>query len=298
MDIHIKIEKKHFYIFLFVGLVIGLITIVNAYLTGQPASKVGHDYGELESVQRVISGSCTSNVMVGVDANGNVICEGDDGITSENDPTVIASVKDGVSWSEIFSIPAGFADGVDNGITSENDPRVGAIELNKWCIGDGIHVQCNQNPPGGVDTRCDTQNTCTNVYATETLFGQNLKDQVDDNIVSYSNLQIGTNTLSRNLDVRGEFSCPSCIGSVDILDGSITSDDLGVDSVGVTEIIANSVGESEIAQNIYVKSYYFTIGSSAYTSCLTGDVALADVFMPQPSSDPDIYLRLCGTRNT
>jgi len=36
------------------------------------------------------------------------------GITTETDPTVLASVKDGVSWSELSSIPSGFADGVDN----------------------------------------------------------------------------------------------------------------------------------------------------------------------------------------
>ncbi len=36
------------------------------------------------------------------------------GITSESDPTVPSSLKDGVSWSEISDIPTGFADGVDN----------------------------------------------------------------------------------------------------------------------------------------------------------------------------------------
>ena len=43
------------------------------------------------------------------------IADGDDvGLTTESDPTVIASVKDGVSWDEIQNIPAGFADGIDN----------------------------------------------------------------------------------------------------------------------------------------------------------------------------------------
>jgi hypothetical protein len=37
-----------------------------------------------------------------------------DGITEESDPTVAESVKDGVSWSELSGIPAGFADGTDN----------------------------------------------------------------------------------------------------------------------------------------------------------------------------------------
>jgi len=41
---------------------------------------------------------------------------------AETDPTVPANLKDGVSWTEVASIPAGFADNVDNtGITSESD---------------------------------------------------------------------------------------------------------------------------------------------------------------------------------
>jgi len=32
----------------------------------------------------------------------------------ETDPTVLTSVKDGVSWSELSGIPSGFADGVDD----------------------------------------------------------------------------------------------------------------------------------------------------------------------------------------
>jgi len=36
---------------------------------------------------------------------------------SETDPTVAASVKDGVDWSELTGIPAGFADGTDNDTT-------------------------------------------------------------------------------------------------------------------------------------------------------------------------------------
>ena len=38
----------------------------------------------------------------------------DGGSFTETDPTVLTSVKDGVSWKEIVNIPAGFADGIDN----------------------------------------------------------------------------------------------------------------------------------------------------------------------------------------
>ena len=68
------------------------------------------------------------------------------GITSETDPTVLASVKDGVSWSEVSNIPAGFADGVDNtGITSETDPTVLAS------VKDGITWTEVFNRPAGLD---------------------------------------------------------------------------------------------------------------------------------------------------
>lgn len=52
--------------------------------------------------------------------------DGDDiGITTELDPTVISSVKDGVTWDELSGIPAGFSDNIDNeGITTETDPQV------------------------------------------------------------------------------------------------------------------------------------------------------------------------------
>jgi hypothetical protein len=50
----------------------------------------------------------------------------DDGITSETDPTITdPSIKDGVSWAEVGSKPAGFADNTDDGILSETDPQVG-----------------------------------------------------------------------------------------------------------------------------------------------------------------------------
>ncbi len=50
------------------------------------------------------------------------------GITEEVDPTVDASVKDGVTWSELGGIPPGFADGIDDtgGVATEVDPTVDA----------------------------------------------------------------------------------------------------------------------------------------------------------------------------
>ncbi len=77
----VKIEfgKKDFFwlVPLFVILIIGF---GHAYNSGAEPSIMGHSDGEIQEV----------------------------------DPTVKASVKDGVSWNELTGIPAGFADGVDD----------------------------------------------------------------------------------------------------------------------------------------------------------------------------------------
>jgi hypothetical protein len=49
-----------------------------------------------------------------------VNCTTDAPLTTESDPTVLSSVKDGISWSEVSSRPAGLDDGDDVGITSQS----------------------------------------------------------------------------------------------------------------------------------------------------------------------------------
>ncbi len=63
-------------------------------------------------------------VSVGVYAVAGVSHTSDE--IDETDPTVLASVKNGVSWNELSGVPSGFADGVDNtggGLGSLNDCR-------------------------------------------------------------------------------------------------------------------------------------------------------------------------------
>ena len=90
--IQIHLSDKFFYTLVAIGILIVVAIGVYAYGTSDP-STFGHSAAELE----------------------------------EADPTVLASVKDGVAWSELSGIPAGFADGVDNegaGTGTETDPTV------------------------------------------------------------------------------------------------------------------------------------------------------------------------------
>lgn len=74
-------------------------------------------------------------------------------VTTESDPTVDASVKDGVDWSELSGIPAGFSDGTDDvGLTAETDPRIGTLTNGKWCSTDGSSVNCTSDAPAGLPT--------------------------------------------------------------------------------------------------------------------------------------------------
>ncbi|GAB6043566.1 C1q-like domain-containing protein [Endothiovibrio diazotrophicus] len=86
----------------------------------------------------------------------------DVGIVTETDPTVPATLKDGVSWGEVAGIPAGFADGVDDvGLTVESDPKVGAVIADRWCRGSGAQVVCDRQAP--VDTLASLQCTTDQV---------------------------------------------------------------------------------------------------------------------------------------
>ncbi len=71
-----------------------------------------NEFQELQYASNILSltndASSTSINFSGWDMDAS------DDITTEADPTVLASVKDGVSWAEVTGKPAGFADGVDN----------------------------------------------------------------------------------------------------------------------------------------------------------------------------------------
>jgi hypothetical protein len=83
-----------------------------------------------------------ASVKDGVDWSeiGSIPCDISDGdqvgLTSESDPTVASSVKDGVDWTEVTGRPAGLDDGDDVGIISETDPVFSASEAAGMTSGD------------------------------------------------------------------------------------------------------------------------------------------------------------------
>jgi hypothetical protein len=70
-------------------------------------------------LQRRVTGTCTGQVMVGVNTDGTASCETDDGITAET------------------------------------DPQVGTLTSGKWCTSDGSQVNCTTNAP--VTSEADPQ---------------------------------------------------------------------------------------------------------------------------------------------
>jgi hypothetical protein len=105
-----KFSNRAWYTFITIGILLLIGVGVYAYGGTQP-SVVGHTFGEIQPPT-----GCTSNQVLQWSGSAwrCATLSGGGGITTETDPTVLASVKDGVSWDEVTNKPAGFADGIDN----------------------------------------------------------------------------------------------------------------------------------------------------------------------------------------
>jgi len=111
-------------------------------LDGQDAS----DFLTTETDPTVPSSVKDGITWTEVSSRPSGLDDGDDvGITSESDPTVPSSVKDGITWTEVSSRPSGLDDGDDVGITSESDPTVPSS------VKDGITWTEISSRPSGLD---------------------------------------------------------------------------------------------------------------------------------------------------
>jgi hypothetical protein len=124
---------------------------------GKTGPNIYDDYGTLGEYDGInyygVHGKSSTGLAGFFEGNasvtGNLTVYGT--ITGETDPSVNASVKDGVDWTEIMSIPAGFADGIDNadgsGIWNQN---AADIYFNSGNVGIGTIA-----PAGKLDVNGD-----------------------------------------------------------------------------------------------------------------------------------------------
>ena len=117
---------------------------------------------------------------------------------------------------------------------------------------------------------------------------------------------VGSNHIAAGA-VRASEIATGAVASSEVLDNSLTASDLAAGSVGSSEIADGTVGsaeigtdavyEDEIADDTYYEGFKFVVGDSGYMSCGTGWDALSNLYLNQPSSDPDFYITLCGDPN-
>ena len=129
-------------------------------------------------------------------------------VPSETDPTVLASVKDGITWSEVSSRPAGLDDGDQVGIASETDPTVLAS------VKDGITWTEVSNRPTGLDDGDQvgiTSETDPQVGSNTTNYipKWNGSSLASGTIYDNGNVGIGKTNPSAKLDVNGDISAAS-----------------------------------------------------------------------------------------
>ena len=93
-----KMQKQFSNRWLYTFIALGILLIIGVGVYAD-ANGVGHDFSQLQT--------CSDSQILKMNGAGAWACANDatGGITSETDPTVIASVKDGVSWTEVSGKP-------------------------------------------------------------------------------------------------------------------------------------------------------------------------------------------------
>ncbi len=128
-------------------------------------------------------------------------------VTTETDPTVLTSVKDGISWTEVSNRPAGLDDGDDTGITSESDPTVltSVKDGISWTEVSGRPAGLDDGDDVGITSETDPQvGTVNNISYVPRWNGSSLNSgTIYDNLI---NVGIGTNSPTEKLDVAGSIN--------------------------------------------------------------------------------------------
>jgi hypothetical protein len=97
--------------------------------------------------------------------------------------------------------------------------------------------------------------------------------------------------IKDGLGVRGAEVVDGTLGSVDVLDDSLTASDLGTGSVGVTEIAADAVGSSEIAVGAVATAEIATdaVGTSQIaTNAVGSDEIATDAIGSSELNEPSV----------
>jgi hypothetical protein len=164
-----KFSNRAWYTFITIGILLLIGVGVYAYGGTQP-SVVGHTFGEIQPPT-----GCTSNQVLQWSGSAwrCATLSGGGGITTETDPTVLASVKDGVSWDEVTNKPAGLTIPCNwNGEVTIATQTVWGSSCGVNCCGGGYTCTssgCQQQSTVYTKANCDgtkiisiTQNTVDN----------------------------------------------------------------------------------------------------------------------------------------
>ena len=192
--------------------------------------------------------------------------------TSETDPTVPASIKDGIDWSELTGIPADFADGVDNNdaklteaevdaytanngyLTTETDPTVNAAakaDLSTCAAGDVLLL-------GSLGWECSTNVSGTGKWSDGATSG--------DIVYTGGNVGIGTDEPQAMLHIgHGSNNMQSIVLGNSRTIG-VTYSDGGLVLGNKTEVdtASNVAGQMQITTDTDYGASFIKIGSDAY----------------------------------
>lgn len=212
-------------------------------------------------------------------SNGNTVDIG----VAESDPSVPANIKDGVDWTEISGIPAGFADNTDDGIA--------AVLTDATINGDGIGIPLSVNTgtaanqlvqlnASGQLPAVDGSNL-TGVTSAVITDGTTITGDGSATQLAVGNVPAGQVTGLATIATTGSFADLTLV-PVGLADG----DDVGLTTVTSTDIVDNEIANIDInaAANIAATKLESTVMvESENVSLLNNDAG----YMVASTYDPN-----------